>query len=776
MKAKTVGFVIFLLTLFASNSLAQETLLVACSFQVLTDSCNGGDPLPDGTSVHLYWDQNANGPDGADLPPPLCPAFPCVHFNTFLLNGEEQMGAPGTFCTDPAISFEFFPQPNRFYLRVFVCDHEIVWTSQVFTVEPGIQELELEDWTCGPCEPPPPGQVTGLQASQDLCNQIRLTWEPAQGAWVYGIVRDGAQLTLVPGLSFIDSTLPPSPTCHTYQVRAISEYGVGPISDPVTGCLGTALPAVTGVTASRNLDDRILLSWANMANESGFEIWRTESGHVRRYEKIAEVAANITTFNDFSAAAGRAYSYRVNGINPQCGRGLPSTEALGRRVLVEPVEFREIVVTTNLAGATCATATDFDADGDKDVIASGMFADRISWYENDGAWQFTEHPIVTHWDGARKFQLIDLDNDGDRDIVGVARFANQLAWWEKTPQGFTMHVISSSVMGACDFVVTDIATNGAWDIVTAAYTGGEISIWANDGNEQFTRTVIANNFAGVSSVSTTNIDNDFDVDIIATGQIADEVAYFVQQPNHSFEKVVWARANGACDARHVPSTETIFFCAKDEPLVAVLEGPSHELREITRRLSEPRFVSWGDVDHDEDADLLLAANSEISWWRKSQNRYYRNIVTDDLPQASYVVGAMIEGDGGLDLIVTGGSEVRLYLSSTDSMTVGARTIERNAADEVVGQTSVLPEYSLEQNYPNPFNAITQIQFSLADGGTASLVVFDIEGREVARLLDGELNAGVHSVAFDASALASGVYFYRLTSGQFVDTKKMVVLN
>ncbi len=773
MKAKTVGFVI--LCLFFVSIVKAQAVLIVCSFHVLTDSCNGGDPLPDGTGVYVYWDQNSNGPDGEDEQVPLCPNFPCANFNAFQINGDEFGGMPGTFCTDPAITIQGFPQPNRFYVRVFVCDHGITWTSEVFEILPGLNEMYLENWDCGPCVGDP-GPITNLQASQDLCNQIRVTWEPAQGAWVYGIKRDGVSIGITPDLFFVDNGLPPSPICHTYQVQAVSEYGTGPLSDPVQGCFGTVLPAVQVPGASQNLDDRIVIWWLNMPNASGYELWRTEAGHVRRFTRIAELAANVPSYDDFSAVPGQEYYYRVNAVSAQCGRGLPSVQVVGRRMTVEPVTFREIVVTTNLAGANSATAADMDADGDIDVIACGMFADKIAWYENDGNLNFTEHVIVSHWDGARKIMYVDLDNDGDRDIVGIARFANQLAWWERTPQGFTMHVISSSVMGVTDFAVPDIVTNGAWDIVTSAYDGGDISIWANDGNENFTRTIVASNFAGASSIDIRNFDNDFDADIIATAQLADEVACFVQQPNHTFEKVVWAHADGACAAAPTAFTERLYFCARHEPLIAVIEGPNRDLREITRRLSEPRYVATADVDHDESEDLLVAANSEISWWRRTGNRYYRNVVTDNLVQASFVEGAMIERDGGTDLIVCGGSEVRLYVSSTDSMTIAGRTLSREAQDDNTATASSIPaEFSLAQNYPNPFNASTQIQFSLAEGGTASLVVFDIEGREAARLYDGYANAGEHNVSFDARKLSSGIYFYRLSSGRFVDTKKMVVL-
>ncbi len=82
---------------------------------------------------------------------------------------------------------------------------------------------------------------------------------------------------------------------------------------------------------------------------------------------------------------------------------------------------------------------------------------------------------------------------------------------------------------------------------------------------------------------------------------------------------------------------------------------------------------------------------------------------------------------------------------------------------------------LAQNFPNPFNPSTTIQFSLPQSGHALLRVYNTLGKEVATFVSGNLNAGTHSVNWDASGVPSGVYFYRLQSGQFSQTKKLVLL-
>ncbi len=95
---------------------------------------------------------------------------------------------------------------------------------------------------------------------------------------------------------------------------------------------------------------------------------------------------------------------------------------------------------------------------------------------------------------------------------------------------------------------------------------------------------------------------------------------------------------------------------------------------------------------------------------------------------------------------------------------------------VTESNSNMPKaYALEQNYPNPFNPTTTIKFSLPKSSNVKLAVYDILGRLVTKLIDGNLEAGYHKVQFNASNLASGVYFYRIEAGNFVNVKKLMLL-
>jgi hypothetical protein len=94
----------------------------------------------------------------------------------------------------------------------------------------------------------------------------------------------------------------------------------------------------------------------------------------------------------------------------------------------------------------------------------------------------------------------------------------------------------------------------------------------------------------------------------------------------------------------------------------------------------------------------------------------------------------------------------------------------------VDQTSVVAEnFKLLQNYPNPFNPTTMIRYGLPNGSHVTMTVYNTLGQQVAQLVNGEMEAGFHEVKFDAAGLSSGVYFYRLQAGAYMETKALLLV-
>lgn len=94
---------------------------------------------------------------------------------------------------------------------------------------------------------------------------------------------------------------------------------------------------------------------------------------------------------------------------------------------------------------------------------------------------------------------------------------------------------------------------------------------------------------------------------------------------------------------------------------------------------------------------------------------------------------------------------------------------------IENETQVAQTYSLEQNFPNPFNPTTEIRFNISKASDVSLEVFNVLGEKVATLVNGNVQAGDHTAIFEGANFASGVYFYQLTAGDFVQSRKMLLV-
>jgi len=146
---------------------------------------------------------------------------------------------------------------------------------------------------------------------------------------------------------------------------------------------------------------------------------------------------------------------------------------------------------------------------------------------------------------------------------------------------------------------------------------------------------------------------------------------------------------------------------------------------------------------------LLADNMEMSY-------RYDGVNTNVLVY-SIEAGGAFSGD----FLAVHGDIVSIEMATYDGAPVAAKAVPA--------------KYSLSQNHPNPFNPTTDITLSIQRASEVILELFNIRGQRIAILVDGWRDAGTYSVDWEASDFASGVYLYRLTAGDFIDTKKMVLL-
>lgn len=135
-----------------------------------------------------------------------------------------------------------------------------------------------------------------------------------------------------------------------------------------------------------------------------------------------------------------------------------------------------------------------------------------------------------------------------------------------------------------------------------------------------------------------------------------------------------------------------------------------------------------------------------------------------IPTGNYLAFRIKSNDAAYS-VRTGGAWS--YISSPEGSTSYTTPVEVSLEIQL--------DYSLKQNFPNPFNPTTKIKFSMPTANNVEIKVFDILGREVATLLNEQKQAGIHSVEFNAGNLSSGIYFYKIVSGNYSEIKKMMLL-
>ncbi|MGA7721729.1 MAG: T9SS type A sorting domain-containing protein [Ignavibacteriaceae bacterium] len=148
--------------------------------------------------------------------------------------------------------------------------------------------------------------------------------------------------------------------------------------------------------------------------------------------------------------------------------------------------------------------------------------------------------------------------------------------------------------------------------------------------------------------------------------------------------------------------------------------------------------------------------------------FYQTAVTSAIDQLP--VGSLIWNDAALAAFSSKSDLAKVYAAAK------AAGITSLVLTAVSSKGSNLPNsYSLSQNYPNPFNPSTVINYSIQKASNVTLTVYNVLGQKVASLVNGFKQAGSYSVSFDATKLASGVYFYRIEAGNFVSVKKMMFM-
>jgi len=295
--------------------------------------------------------------------------------------------------------------------------------------------------------------------------------------------------------------------------------------------------------------------------------------------------------------------------------------------------FTQHLIIEEFGNARVLDIAHIDDDADLDIIATAIADDKISWFENDGSGNFTEHIIVQNWTASGFVMArnhlenfdIDFDNDGDTDILATSIApGNRVSWFENDGnQNFTEHVIKENWYYARYCTVCDIDQDLDLDIVGTAKSG-EIIIFENDGLLNFSEKIVIENWGETSSVQAADIDEDGDIDLAGTSVSEQEVAWFENDGEQNFVKhTIRTEFNGAFSVTildiDADSDLDILSIAWIGGLISVFQNDGSE------NFNEYLFCDEAydmikifptDLDSDGDQDILGVCYSEndLRWW------------------------------------------------------------------------------------------------------------------------------------------------------------------
>ncbi|MBS1262698.1 MAG: hypothetical protein MAG453_02060 [Calditrichaeota bacterium] len=499
-------------------------------------------------------------------------------------------------------------------------------------------------------------------------------------------------------------------------------------------------------------------------------------------------------------------------------------------------EFSSYLIDGDLDGASCVDAADIDGDGDLDLVACGLYGNEITWYERAGA-AFTPHLASEQITGPSVLAAGDVNGDELPDIVVVSTGIGAVGWLENAGGGdaFVPHAFTPALDAPAHAILRDWEGDGDLDVLACEQSQGRVLLWRNDGPDGFPpaepildalpeprfldtgdfdgdlnldiatgageqNVVLIENVEGisfeqhpvggepgaVSSLATRDIDGDGDLDILFTVPDENTIGWLSNEGEWSFaESVLTTSFHGATFAAFgnfngdpVPEVASIELTPFDPPILippyggsffydAVITSYSEQTQPLLARVST--VLPNGAEVLLESIPFALAPGGqiEVNWIEQEVPGFappgdYLYIATLVRPNLEVVHADSFAFSKSGFVARTGGEGWKLH---------GWSAPAGSDPDSPPAQSACVSE-----PHPNPFNSTSSVTIRLPQAGELTADVFDVTGRRVATLADGLYPAGRHTLTFDASALASGLYFIRASvPGRLDEVRKLALV-
>jgi hypothetical protein len=426
-----------------------------------------------------------------------------------------------------------------------------------------------------------------------------------------------------------------------------------------------------------------------------------------------------------------------------------------------------------------AYAGDLDKDGYTDFLVPNEQANDIRVFMNDRSGGYTDFKIFPIAGGSRPStnEGADFNLDGLMDIAVGNSFNSIITVFLGDGNGSFSSVENyNAAQEVRGLMVIDVDGDGFMDIITANRLGSNLTVLKNNGDGTFIPSdTIETGSNGETTCSAADVNGDGIIDLFVGALSSREVILLLGEGNGSFifhSKVSvtgqpWFTCTGDMNGDGI--ADVVSANSSGNLLAVILCDSLGNLSEPVHYStgSFPLSIDLGDVDGDGDLDVVTSNYSAGSF------TLYENDGTGVLfnrrdlaagESGSCSVFHDRDNDGDLDM--TGVDEL------DDLLILFENTKSTGVAEQNIPET-----FYLYQNYPNPFNPTTNFEFHIADFRFVSLKVYDVLGREVVTLINEEKPPGKYKINFNADRiiLSSGVYFYKLSAGEFKDTKKMILL-
>jgi predicted nucleotidyltransferase len=454
---------------------------------------------------------------------------------------------------------------------------------------------------------------------------------------------------------------------------------------------------------------------------------------------------------------------------------------------------------------------DYDNDGDLDILLTGMTESHVpvsKIYRNNGDNSFTEQDGIS-LTGVFYSSVAwgDYDNDGDLDILltgGLwSGYVSKI--YRNNGDNTFSEQTGISLIGVTDGSAAwgDYDNDGDLDILLTGIPESHVpvsKIYRNDGTNSFVEqtSIYLTGVSDGSSAAWGDYDNDGDLDILLTGSSSADTVFQIYRNNgdNTFSEQTGISFTGV-----YASSAAWGDYDNDGDLDILLTGDTGGFASISKIYRNNNLTQ--NTLPAVPSNLSAVINGEdvtLSWDKSTdnetpQNGLRYNLVIGTAPNAVNTLSPMSDRSTGYRRVIELGNtnhnnswtikgldSAQTYYWSVQALdncfaaSGFAQEHSLNITSIEEEQFNGLPtEYELNQNYPNPFNPITVISWQSPVSSWQTMKVYDVLGNEVATLVNEYKPAGIYEIYFNGSGLTSGIYFYKISSGSFVETKKMILL-